>query len=97
MLFIFESGVASAFWMFEMRFPLDFVWISGDCTVADITPRVPAPEPDTPASDLFIYMSASPAAYNFEINAGEAEMYGITVGDPVRFVGVTAGTGSPCE
>ena len=80
MLFIFETGEATAFWMRGMRFPLDFVWISKDCAVADITHHAPAPENDS--TDLPAYESAAQAAYNFEINAGEAEKYGIEVGEP---------------
>ena len=97
MLFIFGNGRASDFWMFGMRFPLDLIWISSDCTVADITPQVPAPEPDTPASQLEFYNPASPASHTFEINAGEAEKHGITVGAPVRFVGFSAESGAACE
>ena len=37
MLFVFPSGRTSAFWMAGMRFPLDFVWISENCTVSEIT------------------------------------------------------------
>ncbi len=95
MLFIFETGEATAFWMRGMRFPLDFVWISKDCAVADITHHAPAPENDS--TDLPTYESAAQAAYNFEINAGEAEKYGIEVGDPVLFFDVPAESGAQCN
>ena len=36
MLFIFDDGRASAFWMKGMRFPLDFVWIGSGCTVVAV-------------------------------------------------------------
>ena len=81
--------------MYEMRFPLDFIWISSGCTVVDITPNVPAPHPDTPYSELLSYTPAIPAKYNFEINANEAETYGIAIGDPVRITGVPD-NGSAC-
>ena len=97
MLFVFEGGQASAFWMKEMRFPLDFVWISQDCLVVDITPNVPAPRPQTPLSDLPTYTSRHPAAYNFEINAGEAAELGIELGDAVRFIDLPNPTPGACE
>ena len=97
MLFIFPSGTASTFWMREMRFPLDFVWISADCAVAQIMHDVPAPAPDTPLSELPTYSSASPAALNFEINAGEAARYGIAVGTRVRVVGLPPDVPDPCR
>ena len=95
MLFIFETGVASTFWMNGMLFPLDFVWVSMDCSVVDITHNVPAPGPD--ATNRPIYSSAETAAYNFEINGGEADAYGLAVGDAVRFFGVPTESGAVCE
>lgn len=83
MLFIFDSGLASNFWMNEMQFPLDFVWIGADCTVVDITEDVPNPE--SPSSPLPLYASSQPAAFNFEINAGKAKELGLATDDDVRF------------
>ena len=97
MLFIFESGVASYFWMIDMRFPLDFLWISSECVVVDITADVPAPEEGAPSSELELYTSALPASYTFEINAGEAATYRLTVGAPVRFFGVPSEIGAGCQ
>ena len=97
MLFIFEAGVASAFWMRGMRFPLDFIWISSDCAVVDIMPNVPAPTPDTAASQLPVYATEAAATYTFEINAGESEMHGISIGDPVRFSGLPTDAAGACQ
>ena len=97
MLFIFDSGVASSFWMKGMRFPLDFIWVSSDCTVADVTENVPAPAPGTPQSELRSYRSSSPAAYAFEINGGEAGLRGIEIGDRVRFEGLPPSLQSTCS
>ena len=88
MLFVFPNGQASSFWMRGMRFPLDFVWIGADCRVADLTERVPHPEPGAPDATLPLINPTAPAAYTFEINAGEIERFGIEIGDPVRFQGI---------
>lgn len=97
MLFVFESGSASAFWMRDMRFALDFVWIGDRCAVVDTTLNVPPPLPGTPDSSLPTYASASPAAYTLEINAGEVERLGIRVGDRMRFSGFPPGvSGADC-
>lgn len=85
MLFVFEPAVASAFWMKEMLFPLDFVWIGKDCKVVDVTLNAPAPAPGTPDSSLPIYEIEAMAGYTLEINAGEVEALGIQVGDGVVF------------
>ena len=95
MLFIFESGTVSSFWMRGMRIALDFVWISSGCEVAGVTAGVPPPEPGTADSDLPIYTSPAPAAYVFEVNAGEVAALGIEVGDLVRFSGITV-EGADC-
>lgn len=97
MLFLFPSGQASSFWMFGMRFPLDFVWIGADCTVVDLMEDVQHYPPDTPSSELEIFESASPAAYTFEINAGEVSEFGIEIGDSVQFHNIESEFAMCCE
>ena len=97
MLFVFESGSASSFWMYGMRFPLDFVWVGEGCTVVDLTEDVQHYPPDTPSSELEILESASPAAYTFEINAGEVSDFGIEIGDSVQFHNIESEFAMCCE
>ena len=97
MLFLFPNGQASSFWMKGMRFPLDFVWVGADCTVVDLIEDVQHAPPDTPSSELEIFESASPAAYTFEINAGEIAQFGIELGDEVRFHGIESEFAKCCE
>ena len=97
MLFVFPSGQASSFWMKGMRFPLDFVWIGADCTVVDLTEDAQHSPPDTPNSELDIFTSSSPAAYTFEINAGEIRRFGIEIGDEVRFHNIESEFAECCE
>lgn len=91
MLFVFDSESRVAFWMPEMQFPLDFVWIASDCLVADITQDVPPPPPDMDLSELPRYRPSVPVQYVLEINAGEIAAAGITRGDPVGFDGSISG------
>ena len=97
MLFVFESGQASSFWMKGMRFPLDFVWIGEDCTVVDLTEDVQHSPPETPSSELEIFHSAEPAAYTFEINAGEVSKFSIMIGDEVKFHNIESEYAECCE
>ena len=97
MLFIFPGGQASSFWMKGMRFPLDFVWIGEDCTVVDLTENVQHSPPNAPSSELKIFESESPAAYTFEINAGEVSQFGVEIGDDVRFSGIESEHAMCCE
>ena len=87
MLFIFESEGQHSFWMKDMRFPLDIVWISAERSVVDITEDVSPPDPGQATSDLPTYRPAEPAQYVLEINAGEAESADIRIGDLVEFEG----------
>ena len=91
MLFVYQEPVVPGFWMREMRFALDFVWIGQNCEVVDVTPNVPAPGEGTSESELTLYHPAAPILYNLEVNAGTAERHGIEVGDAVRFRNVPGG------
>ncbi len=88
---------ATSIWMKGMRFPLDLVWITGDCTVDRIDARLPAPQADVSDAELPRRAAGSEAEHVFEINAGEAEKHGIVAGASVRFVGIEAETGGLCE
>ena len=87
MLFIFENEGTFSFWMKEMHFPLDIVWIGADCTVVDVTLGAPPPEEGQALADLPKFSPSSPALYVLEINAGEYAEQGIEPGDLVEFVG----------
>ena len=95
MIFIFESGRASDFWMKGMSIPLDFVWIGGECTVVDTHSNVQPPAAGTSDGELPLYRSGSPAVYTLEINAGKVEELGVEVGDEVTFSGFS-GEGIIC-
>lgn len=85
MLFTFAEDAQHTFWMRGMRFPLDFVWIAADGTVAEITANVPPPGPDTPDSDLQLFQPGVPVRYVLEVNAGVAAEGAVAVGDAVTF------------
>ena len=87
MIFVFESGRTSSFWMKGMRFPLDFVWVGEECTVVDTHTNIQPSTPDTDDGQLPLYRSDSPAMYTLEINAGKVAEVGIEVGDSVTFSG----------
>ena len=90
MLFIFKQEGSYAFWMKDMRFPLDMVWIDAQCLVVDITRNAPPPGPEQALSDLPTYGPSAPVVYVLEINAGESEA-GIRPGSQAVFTGSLAG------
>ena len=91
MLFVYDADAPRTFWMPDMHFPLDMVWIRADCTVAGVTADVPHPAPDVPRSELPHYPSTAPVRFVLEINAGQAAEHNITPGLPVMFDGTIAG------
>jgi len=84
MLFVFDFEHPHAFWMRGMRFPLDFVWISADRRVVEVTTEVP-PQPGVPDAELRLYRPNAPVLYVLEVNAGAVEDLDIRVGDRVEF------------
>lgn len=91
MLFVFERAGRHSFWMKEMLFPLDMIWIDAECTVVHITRNAPPQAPEQALADLPRYGPTVPVLYVLEINAGEAESAAATVGSAVRFTGSLAG------
>ena len=91
MLFVYEQEGIYRFWMKEMQFHLDIVWIGPDCTVVDVTVNAPSPEPGQTLAQLPRFGPGFPAQYALEINAGEAAIMGIGPGAQVEFAGDLGG------
>jgi uncharacterized membrane protein (UPF0127 family) len=79
MLFVLPTRIVPTFWMKNMRFDLDFVWIDGD-TVIDITENVSAQNGE-PDSKLSVYSPRSPATHVLEMDSGAVQKLGIRIGD----------------
>ena len=91
MLFVYQQESRYRFWMREMRFPLDIVWIGAGCAVVDLTLDAPPPETGQTLEQLPRFSPGDPVQYVLEINAGESASGGIGIGDPVEFAGDLAG------
>ncbi len=87
MAFLYERDGLLSFWMRGMKIPLDFIWIGGDCTVAEILRDVPPPKPGTPENQLPLYIPSRPVRHVLEINGGAAQRLGVVNGDRVVFSG----------
>jgi uncharacterized protein len=85
MLFDFGTGAAEipTFWMKDMKFNLDFIWIKNG-KIIGITPNAAAPA--SPGEKLSLYNPPSPIDQVLEVNAGWAETNNIKTGDEVRLV-----------
>lgn len=79
MLFLFGESGNYGFWMKDMNFPIDIIWIEGD-KIATIAPNIP---PDTYPSSFYPDL---PSDKVLEINAGLVQKLGVKVGDEVKFI-----------
>jgi len=80
MLFEYETLALPSFWMYEMSFPLDIIWIR-DGEIIGIEKNVPVPEDPTNPQEMYRPEKAVTAV--LEVNAGWTEANGIKVGDEV--------------
>jgi uncharacterized membrane protein (UPF0127 family) len=80
MLFVFDGPARISFWMREMRFGLDFIWLR-DNIVVEFTENVPPPEPGTADAELKIYQPSQTVDMVLEVNAGWVAKNAIKVGD----------------
>lgn len=80
MLFLFDQEARHSFWMKNMNFPLDIIWVSRDKKVVDVKTDV---APCDGACEGLIPQEA--AQYVLEVNAGFVRKNQIKIGGDVKF------------
>ncbi|MBI3020123.1 MAG: DUF192 domain-containing protein [Parcubacteria group bacterium] len=86
MLFLCIPDAYQKFWMKEMRFPIDIIWIDESFTVVDITSEI------SPESFPETFAPSRPAAHVLEVESGFAKEHAIVPGTMVYGLG-----GSSCR
>lgn len=76
MLFLFPQAGLYSFWMPDMNFPLDIIWLDENKTIIAIDENVPPLEDS--ATPKF-YRPPSPAKYVLEVNAGFIKKHNIKI------------------
>jgi uncharacterized protein len=77
MLFVFDEPGRYGFWMKNMKFPIDILWLDNEEKVVHIAENVPPCQSDPcPA-----YMPPSDARYVLEIPAGDAVKSGVSTSE----------------
>lgn len=91
MLFVLPPSIAPEFWMKDMLFPLDIVWLRQN-RVVGIAANAEV-EKGKIDNDLKRYVPAEKVDMVLEINAGWAGKHGLVIGDEVKinFNGSTGG------
>jgi len=83
MLFVFSPKQKVSFWMIDMHFPIDIIWIA-DGKIIGIEKNAPAPEKGTPNDKLPLYYSPSEIDHVLEVNSGFSEKHSIKTGDSIK-------------
>ena len=79
MLFVFDTQVVQCFWMKDMQFPLDIIWLDSQKKVTyEVANLSPATYPQS-------YCGDNSTRYVVELRAGEAKRTGITIGKTLTF------------
>ena len=81
MLFIFDKVDRYGFWMKNMRFPLDIIWIDAEKRIVDIKKDMPACREE----NCETLMPAAEAKYVLEVQSGFTDRRGIKIGDRIEF------------
>lgn len=79
MLFVFDGPGFYRFWMKDMKFDLDFIWIANG-RVVDITENVSHNNQKT------LYFSKVPLNMILEVNAGFAGKNGVEIGNNIKII-----------
>lgn len=80
MLFLFTKPGKYTFWMAEMNFPIDIIWINEN-TIVDISKNVQPPKNNELPAIVSPLMAADKV---LEISAGSAEKFNIKINDEIK-------------
>ena len=78
MLFVFPAPGRHYFWMQDMRFPIDIIWVGEDKHVIFVEKNA------SPASFPNSFGPNADSKYVLEVNAGFADLHYLKVGDEVQ-------------
>lgn len=74
MLFVFPVSGRPGFWMKDMRFPIDILWISSSGLIADMTADL------SPSTFPTVFSSTADIQYVLEVPAGTVQKFGFRKG-----------------
>jgi uncharacterized membrane protein (UPF0127 family) len=84
MLFVHPKEENVPYWMYQVRIPLDIIWMDHDRKIVEISANTPACTSNT-SRDCPSYGGHEKARYVLELAGGGAGMYGLHVGDTLNF------------
>lgn len=82
MLFIMPNSGLHQFWMKDMNFPLDFLWINKN-KIVDLSENIPYPS--IGSINIPIISPKYPSDKVLELNSGSIKLFNIKIGDSVKY------------
>ena len=84
MLFVHRAEENVPYWMYQVRIPLDIIWMDHDRRIVEIAANTPAC-PSKSSRDCPSYGGHEKARYVLELAGGGAALYGLSVGQVLSF------------
>ncbi len=83
---LFSHGLPGnwTYFMYQVKIPLDIVWMDGKKQIVEISANTP-PCPSTSARECPLYGGKEKSQFVLEMPGGQAAMFGLKIGDTVRF------------
>lgn len=83
MLFIHATPNRYPYWMYQVKMPIDIIWMDQQRRVVEIVES--APPCKTKASECVNYGGTEPATYVLEVPGGYARKHGVVKGATLQF------------
>ena len=84
MLFVHRAEGNYAYWMYQVRIPLDIIWMDQQRRIVEISANTP-PCPSKSAKQCPNFGGHEKARYVLELAGGGAALYGLRTGDVISF------------
>ena len=82
MFFVFDDEGLYPFWMLDMKFSLDMIWLDSQYRIVYLKRNV---SPAASEADLVQYINDQPAKYVLEVNAGITAAHQLQVGSQLTY------------
>ena len=84
MLFVHPADDNHPYWMYQVRIPLDIIWMDHDRRIVEISANTPAC-PSKSARECPNFGGHEKSRYVLELAGGGAALYGLRVGEKLSF------------
>jgi uncharacterized membrane protein (UPF0127 family) len=84
MLFVHTSDENHPYWMYQVRIPLDIIWMDHQRRIVEIAANTP-PCPSKSSRECPSFGGHEKSRYVLELAGGEAANFGLRVGDALAF------------